>query len=398
MKKNNLILMIVMVFISNTIAFSQNNQGRIYGKIVGSDGETYEGRINWGGDEVVWNATFDATFRMSSRTEDTRDDRRSSRRKSRRVSSSNVTWMMYYGNIVSIERRGSRAVVLLKDGREYRVEGGDSDDGVVIFDIDFGETKLSWREIDIVEFMDEPRSYADETDDRAYAIFGTVETSTNLTLKGFIKWDKDENLSTDILDGNQRGKRRKIAFSKIKSIESLGRRSSEIVLWSGKTMELGGINDVDASNRGIVVSDKNYGEVVVKWRDFEKITFQKNVSGFRYSDFKTPKPLYGTLEDEYGEKHEGFIRWDDDESYTSDFLNGTYREMQTKIEFSNIREIKRRTRSSAVVTLRNGEVLLLKGYNDVNSQNKGIFVLEKADDTKGKKFSWDEFERVIFKK
>ena len=83
MKKINLFLLLMIVFLSNANAYSQSSQGRIYGKIVGEDGEKYEGRIIWGGDEVVWNNTFDASYRMSSRTEDTRE--RNTRRNSRRI-------------------------------------------------------------------------------------------------------------------------------------------------------------------------------------------------------------------------------------------------------------------------------------------------------------------------
>ncbi|MCH8285334.1 hypothetical protein IIB79_02245, partial [candidate division KSB1 bacterium] len=161
---------------------------------------------------------------------------------------------------------------------------------------------------------------------------------------------------------------------------------------------LRGSNDVNSDNKGLFVADKSFGIIEISWRDLEKVEFERNVSGMRYSDFKAGIPLFGTLVDENGDEHEGFIRWDDDENFSTDFLNGHYENLSFKLEFSNIREIRRRSRSSATVVMRNGVELLLRNSNDVNYQNKGILVLERADDADGKLFEWDEFEKVIFRK
>ena len=47
--------------------------------------------------------------------------------------------------------------------------------------------------------------------------------------------------------------------------------------------------------------------------------------------------------------------------------------------------------------IKNGKELMMRGSNDVNSQNSGIVILEKTDDPDGILLEWDEFEKVTFK-
>ena len=43
--------------------------------------------------------------------------------------------------------------------------------------------------------------------------------------------------------------------------------------------------------------------------------------------------------------------------------------------------------------LKNGEVYELRGSNDVNDENKGIFIINDGDEVR---LEWDEFESVTF--
>ena len=65
------------------------------------------------------------------------------------------------------------------------------------------------------------------------------------------------------------------------------------------------------------------------------------------------------------------------------------------MEFGLIASIERASDSSARVTLLDGRQLVLRGSNDVNDQNKGIFV--RLDDGKTVMLDWDEFDRVEFR-
>ena len=387
--------MLVILYITATV-YAQEQSGRIYGTITSKRGEEFEGRIGWGDPEheTIWNHTFDGEYDFFEHDQDVYRRQRDRRRG--RVGHLSVQFSVMFGHIVSIERRGSGSIILLKDGREFDVHGGDCGKELTILDWKLGKIVLEWHDLELVEFIDEPDDYTRDVEENGYPIFGSVLTQTDITFSGFILWDNDESLSTHILNGKYGRFDKEIPFSNIQSITPLNRRSSEITLWNGSQFVLSGTNDVNHGNRGLIIVDPYYGIVEVEWRDVEQVDFERKVNGSRYSDFKAGKPLFGTLTDEYGDEHTGFIRWDDDEHITTDFLNGDYDEIELKIEFSNIGEIRRRTRRSALVILKNGVELLLRDSNDVNYRNKGIVILKNADDPEGELFDWDEFEKVTF--
>ena len=391
---------LIFILILTSAIIAQERSGRIYGKVTTVTGDIYEGRIIWGSGngehETIWNHTFDGTYNFYDQNRDAYNRQRDRQRRIRRTLPAEFSVM--FGQITLLERSRSGSNVVLKDGREYEVSAGDSRESITVLDSELGKVVISRRDYEKVEFMDEPEEYTRNADEKGYPIFGTVSTSSGLTFTGFIMWDNDESLSTHILNGEEGRYKREIPFSKIQSIAPLNRRSSEINLWTGRKIVLRGSNDVNSDNKGLFVADKSFGIIEISWRDLEKVEFERNVSGMRYSDFKAGIPLFGTLVDENGDEHEGFIRWDDDENFSTDFLNGQYENLSFKLEFSNIREIRRRSRSSATVVMRNGVELLLRNSNDVNYRNKGILVLERADDADGKLFEWDEFEKVIFRK
>lgn len=391
---------LIFILILTSAIIAQERSGRIYGKVTTVTGDIYEGRIIWGSGngehETIWNHTFDGTYNFYDQNRDAYNRQRDRQRRIRRTLPAEFNVM--FGQITLVERFRSGSNVVLKDGREYEVSDGDSRESITVLDSELGKVVISRRNFEKIEFMDEPEEYTRNADENGYPIFGTVSTSSGLTFTGFIMWDNDESLSTHILNGEEGRYKREIPFSKIQSIAPLNRRSSEINLWTGRKIVLRGSNDVNSDNKGLFVADKSFGIIEISWRDLEKVEFERNVSGMRYSDFKAGIPLFGTLVDENGDEHEGFIRWDDDENFSTDFLNGHYENLSFKLEFSNIREIRRRSRSSATVVMRNGVELLLRNSNDVNYRNKGILVLERADDADGKLFEWDEFEKVIFRK
>jgi hypothetical protein len=376
-------------------AAAQNQLGRIYGKVTTVNGDVMEGRISWSDHETIWYHTFDGYYDFFDHNRDAYARQREYLGK--RPKSTSSEFMVYFGDIASIKRRGSRCVVLLKDGREYEVTEGDVGETLSINEVDYGKMDVSWRSLEEVEFMDEPESFRTSSNENAYPIYGKVYTRDDVVFEGFIMWDNDETLSTHILDAKEGRKNREIPFSKIKSIRSRSRNSCEIVLMTGKEIIVTGSNDVNSDNNGLIVTDINIGRVDINWSDVEKVDFEHQVNEGSYSDFKPGKPLFGTVTDEDGEEHVGFIRWDDDESVTTDFLNGEAYSMKMTIRFTNIKEIQHRTRKSAVVILKNGEKMLMRGSNDVDSGNRGIVILDKADDKEGIILSWDEFEKVVFK-
>ena len=60
-----------------------------------------------------------------------------------------------------------------------------------------------------------------------------------------------------------------------------------------------------------------------------------------------------------------------------------------------ISKIERTSRRTCEVTLKDGTVLKLRGSNDVDEDNKGIFV--ETDDGDLEELDWDDFEMIVFK-
>lgn len=159
-------------------------------------------------------------------------------------------------------------------------------------------------------------------------------------------------------------------------------------------MILKGSNDVDESNNGIIVSDPAFGQVTVTWDQFETLEFKPAPSQPSYDKFDGGRPLKGTVYTEDGDTYTGTIRWDNDEEYSWEILDGEYRDLQFDIEFGLVQQIERTTSRSCEVTVSDGRTFRLRGSNDIDSGNKGIFI----DTGKGKetRVDWEDFSKVEF--
>jgi len=384
-------------------------EGLLYGTIITDDGEELTGRIRWDKNEGAWDDIIDATKVDSDQYRSNRRDR------DKRISifgidiySEGGNWFSnsqselrfgYVDRIIPSSR--SKTTVILKNGEKHKFSGGSdlssSIRELLIDDINEGTVELDWGDIDEIQFKPEDPAYKPSREFSGYRLYGVVETESGISFEGFIQWDVDEMMSTDILDGDQKSKSRKIPFHRIAKIEKVSSRSSEITLTNGSTMKLSGSNDVNSENRGIVVMVPDWGRVKVNWDDFESVTFQETPPSGAvrdYNSFKAPWRLRGTVYTEYGDEHTGEIIWDNDEEFSWEMLNGEYRDMEFDIEFAYIKSIRKRTSSSCEVTLFSGDQFRLRGSNDVNDGNKGVFVRTADDDII--EIDWEEFDRVEF--
>jgi len=399
--------LVALILVSSTSTHA--DEGFLYGTIITDDGEELTGRIRWDKNEGAWDDIIDATKVGKGR------ERRSRRDRDKRISifgfdiyTEGGSWSSssqselrfgYVDRIIPSSR--SKTTVILKNGEKYKFSGGSdlssSIRELLIDDIEEGTIELDWGDIDEIQFKSEESAYQPSREFAGYRLYGVVETESGITFEGFIQWDVDEMMSTDILDGDQRSKSRKIPFRRIAKIEKVSSRSSRITLTNGSEMKLSGSNDVNSENRGIVIMVPDWGRVKVDWDDFESVTFQETPpSGAKrdYDSFKAPWKLRGTVYTEYGDEYTGEIIWDDDEEFSWEMLNGEYRDMEFDIEFAYIKSIRKRTSSSCEVTLFSGDQFRLRGSNDVNDGNKGVYVRTADDEVID--IDWEEFERVEF--
>lgn len=380
---------------------AMGESGRIYGTVRTIDGETFEGWIRWDKNEAYWDDILDVT-----KERDRKADRRRSRRM--RVLGGLISWgngsgrwsELKFGHIRTIiPTSSSDAIIILKSGEEYEMSSRSTDLGssvrdIIVDDMREGEIYFDWDDIDEVNLSKEPTG----RESRAERLYGRLMTRRGDEFIGWIEWDVDEVMTSDVLDGDEgRRRNREIEFERIQSIERRSQSSCIVTLKSGSTMKLSGTNDVNSSNKGIKVKDPSIGCIKVEWNDFDMVEFMpvpidKLPS---YDDFDGGHRIEGTVFTEDGERFSGRIIWDDDEAYTWEHLNGDYHDLDIAIEFANIKLIDKHSRRGAVITTRSGRNILLKGSNDVNSENSGIIVeLEDGDEVE---IDWYDFEKAEFR-
>jgi len=287
---------------------------------------------------------------------------------------------------------------VLKSGDTVELTDGSTDFGsgmreLIIEDEREGETELAWDDIDEVELIPTPGGLQSELGERMY---GTLTTRRGDEFTGFVAWDMDECLGNDIIDGEERGRNRKIKLGRMTSIERYSASGAEITLATGESVVLKGTNDVDNSNRGVAIEDPELGEVEVEWHEFDKLTFKPAPKIAGYADFSGGRPLHGTVTTEDGDTYTGDIRWDEDEASSWEILNGEWRNISFRIEFGKIHKIEKEMDESSNVTLWDGRSFELKGSNDVDDSNKGITIFQA-----GKKdvyVDWENFRSVEFTK
>ena len=402
---NILITLLLLSFALTATAVADDVEGRIYGRVIMEDGDVFEGIIRWDRNEASW-------VDLLNGSKETQRIRQSDGSKKRievfgvtvfedggRSSSSSRTSGIRFGHIHTMEPLGSnKALLTLQSGEEVVFSGGSTDIGndvreIIVEDVDRGEIELSWRDIELIEFMQAPpTAYSDY----GVRLFGKLTTRDGSEFTGFVCWDIDEVLTRDILDGDDRDRRRKIRFGNIQRIGRNSSSSAYVVLNNDEEIILSGTNDVNSQNSGILILDNELGQVQIGWDDLDEVEFFDPTYIPRYIDFDYSTALFGVVYTRDGDSFEGEIRWDNDESRTWELLNGSMRDIEFEIEFGKIRSIERLSSSSAEVQLFDGRSFDLRDSNDVDDDNDGIYIIDNNGDEV--RISWRDFDRVVFDK
>jgi len=391
-----------------------DDTGRIYGTIYTIDGDSFTGLIRWDKNEAHWVDILNGTKELRSSYRDRSSERRryGERRKSIRIfgvkigeSDRDWNWTgsatsgMRFGHMKVMEIiDDDRVLITLKSGEEVELTDGSTDIGsgireILIEDPDEGEIEFSWDDIERIEFESTRSGIRSTLGDRLY---GTLTTRRGDEYTGFVCWDVDELFTNDILDGDEKRRKRKIEFGKIKSISRYSSSGAQLVMKDGDEMVLRGSNDVDNDNRGIIISDPGFGQVRVNWDEFEKIEFTEVPSFVTYDQFDGGRKLRGTVYTEDGDSYSGNIIWDSDEEYTWEIIDGENRDLEFDIEFGLVKKIEKNSYRSAEITVWDGRTFRLRGSNDVDEDNKGIIItLADGDEVF---VDWDEFERLELEK
>lgn len=380
-------------------AASQDVRGYLYGTIETSSGNSYTGLLRWGREEAFWDDHFNASKQDEPATGSLP---RGYRRQQRKVEVFGLevsgpwerAWsqrqlIVRFGDLQEIRPRGSdRADLVLRNGETLRIDGGSNDLGgkITVWDASVGKIDVEWSRIRSIRFAATPATARPE----GQRLWAKVR-STSGAFAGYLQWDKEEALTVDLLDGDTDDGDVSIPMGRIRAIERKSRRSSRVELVDGRVLELSGTNDVDSSNRGIVIEDARFGRVELPWDVFERADIEiAKDSGRGYDEYPALGEIRAKVTLRGGKTRQGRIAYDLDETYLWEMLNGNQDDVDYDIPFARVKQIRPLGRRSEVV-LDNGEKLRLEGQTDVGEDHAGIAFLDGGEDDYVR---WDDVELV----
>ncbi len=249
-------------------------------------------------------------------------------------------------------------------------------------------------------------------------LYGKVTTRSGTTYQGRLRWDGEEAFWGDHFDAskeelpyqdmvprahrsrrepikvfgitigihwNDSGRQLVAQFGDLREIRR-SRHGTLLVLRNGTEIEVDDSGDADEN---VVVWDPGVGEIELDEDSIDKVEFLPTPADLRVD----VQRLYGTVYTTQGE-FRGFIQWDRQECVTSDKLDGESRDGDLSLEMGKIRTIARRSHGSSRIVLKDGRELILDGTNDVDDDNRGIFV---EDPRFGRVLvEWSVFDRLEF--
>ena len=399
---------------------SGQNANRIWGRVHTTEGEVHTGFIRWDRKEASWGDLLDGAKVLPDENYfawlEAHDRERATR--TIELRGHRISWYevdpdfpmqvlsgVRFGHLDSLVVLAPDSVeLILRSGRRYEMEARGSNLGsslrqVVIDEPQSPEVELDWDELERVVFSEPPP----EAVPGARRLHGTVEDRSGNRFTGFLAWDQDEVLDSDVLDGEEmrRPNDREIRFERIRSLTRIS-GGTRVELWAGNTLDLTGGNDVAEGNRGVQVADPELGVVVVPWARLEAVRFHEAAERAEYGKFDGGRLLFGTVVTHEEEGIEGELRWDADEAGTWEILNGESDGVRYSIEFGFVRRIAPLEEDGAIVTLADGRTLELSGSRDVDADNKGVMVASEpqgpasADDRTWQLIPWEDIREVRF--
>lgn len=392
---------------------------RIWGRVDLRDGGQVEGFIRWDRNEGSWVDLLNGTRRASGAFQDlwleAVEGEPVDRVRTIELMGFRISWDeddpefgwaesgIRFGHLEEIIPLDRDAVLLrLRNGEEVELQGGSTDIGGAIREFlveapGRDPVELSWHQLARITFGPVPSSAVAS----APRLYGTVEDRWGTAYTGYISWDLDEILASDILDGESGGRDREIEFGRIAAIER-DFDGSRVTLTNGEELVMTGSNDVGRGHRGVQISDPGLGMVEVEWDEFESVRFHEAPSAVGYDAFDGGYRLEATVVTRGGDRLTGALIWDADESWSWEILDGSFRDVVYDVEFSRIDRIQRASSRGARVILRDGRTLEMEDSNDVSDEIKGIFVAPdgwqpgvEPEEMEWIVITWDELDEVI---
>ena len=402
---------------------SEQDEDRIWGRVRTTTDERYEGFVVWAGrgahDAASWADFFEGDRIVASEVyeawlaaTDGAQPVRTIEVKGRLISWNEEDPEFPLASAAGVRFGRLAEVVAPENGHvQLKLRSPEGSDGSVVrvrrpsrtrraltvADPDKGETDVAWGNLQSVEFSAPPP----EARAASRRLHGTVEDGFGRSYTGYVAWDSDEILESEVLDGtDEGGKDRDVRFEDVRRIEQ--RLDGALVeLASGRELTLSGTNDVDRRNRGVRVFDPAIGMVEVEWEEFETLRLEPVARPVGYGDFESDWPLAGVVVTQDGDSATGRLRWDAEHEWSWELLRGESNGVKFAIEFGKVARIERAIDGSgSVVTLADGRAFELAGSGDVDWDSRGVFVLpdgKPASDAGAWHYvDWGRFREVRF--
>jgi hypothetical protein len=408
-----IILLLLAIFLCASDADAASpGDGFIHGTVTWPSGETLTGFIRWESEEAFWDDIFQSGYRENPwRQFVDLEALRAVRRKEyydshglldRLFYAKNeddkdpIGWRMFqlrYGDMVRIEiNDGQDDFVTTADGSRHQIGGYGNDDGadLLVYSGDDEPVEIDWNDLAGIEFSAAP------TGAKPYGrrMYGLVQT-TRGDFEGYIQWDKSECVSVDILDGRFEGRNKDIPLGEVRSIARAEKQNASVIeLTDGSSLTMGGSNDLDRGNRGIMVENPAWGRVTIPWKHFRQVTFSEGKgSGPARDTYQNGAPLEGTVVLKDGTALSGRLVFDLDEGWHWDLFNGIWQDLEYHIPFPLVAEIEPADQDICRLVLRSGLELELSETQDTGEKNGGILIFSGADPA-ARHVLWPEVRKI----
>jgi hypothetical protein len=384
----------------STHAEAQVDPGFVYGRITTGDGDTYEGRLRWGGDqEAFWGDYFDGLKQENPWAVHAPGERSPIEIFGFEFGGPDFPrpFMARFGDIARVEAHFGSVQVTLKSGTMFeldRFSAGDIDDGVRVWDNTRGVVDLDARQVRAIEFLPTaPLAAAPER------LHGTVRTQQG-DFTGFIQWNRQDCVGGDELEGRTADGERRLRYDTVRFIARRSRDSALVTLLDGREVVLSDTPEVGRGHRGIYVDDTRYGRVLISWDAFERVEFSRGDRSPAYGDFPPGRPLAGSVTTRDGRRLAGRVVYDFDESETTETFDARSQGVDYTIPFGLIASIVLPGREGgdtrhATVILHDGEKLQLERTGDLGEGNAGMLIFVDGRE-RPEYVPWAEVEQIDF--
>jgi hypothetical protein len=242
---------------------------------------------------------------------------------------------------------------------------------------------VAWGDVARVVFLSPPPGAVPA----GARLHGTVSERDGTRYTGYLTFDGSRVLANDPVGGRP-GTGGRITFGELERLRwPEGGGPPRATLVDGEALT---IPDAPSGNRSLRVMDAELGGIQLPLQRVAEVHFHPPAGALGYEAFGGGARLRGTVTTRSGERHHGFVRWDNDEEHDWEILNGSWRGATYTVELAHVRSIETDTPRRARVTLRDGRELELSGSNDVGPANKRL-VIERDDGS----FGWVDWVELV---